>query len=71
MFSGGDGIVGDKPLHFFLERFAEAYRRELEHFIEAVGTGVPPSGGAADGIRALALADAALESANGGSPVKL
>jgi hypothetical protein len=32
-FAGADGIISDKPLHFFLERYAEAYRRELDHFI--------------------------------------
>ena len=61
-FAGADGIVHDKPLPFFLERYAEAYRLELDHFIDALtrGTSPLPSGG--DGIKALALADAALES---------
>jgi len=38
-FAGVDGVVGDKPLPFFLERYAEAYRRELDHFISAVAGG--------------------------------
>jgi len=29
-----EGVRGDKPLHFFLERYADAYRAELTHFLE-------------------------------------
>jgi myo-inositol 2-dehydrogenase / D-chiro-inositol 1-dehydrogenase len=61
-FAGVDGIVGDKPLPFFLERYAEAYRRELDHFIDVVASGVKPLVGDEDGIKALELADAALQS---------
>jgi myo-inositol 2-dehydrogenase/D-chiro-inositol 1-dehydrogenase len=68
-FAGADGIVSDKPLHFFLERYAEAYRRELDHFIEAISTGSTPLTGGIDGIRALALADAAIESARTHHPI--
>jgi myo-inositol 2-dehydrogenase/D-chiro-inositol 1-dehydrogenase len=61
-FAGADGIVSEKPLHFFLERYAEAYRRELDHFITAVAAGTAPMTSGTDGVRALALADAAIES---------
>jgi myo-inositol 2-dehydrogenase/D-chiro-inositol 1-dehydrogenase len=71
VFHGADGIVGDKPLPFFLQRYADAYRAELDHFIAAVGSGTAPSVGGADGIRGLKLADAAEESARTGHPVKL
>jgi myo-inositol 2-dehydrogenase/D-chiro-inositol 1-dehydrogenase len=71
VFHGADGIVGEKPLPFFLQRYAEAYRAELDHFIAAVGSGTTPSVGGADGIRGLKLADAAEESARTGRPVKL
>ena len=68
-YSGGDGIVGEKPLHFFLERYAAAYRSELDHFIAAVaGKMTPPTSGA-DGLRALVLADAAVESVKTGRAV--
>src|ERR1700736_5005610 len=69
-FAGADGIIGDKPLHFFLERYAEAYRRELDHFIGAVADGTAPMVGGDDGIRGLALADAAAKSYRTGRPVK-
>ncbi len=60
-FAGADGVVADKPLPFFLERYAEAYRLELDHFIDALTDGKPPQPGGEDGVKALALADAALE----------
>ena len=61
-FAGADGIVSDKPLPFFLERYAEAYRLELDHFIEALTRGTPPLPDGDDGVKALALADAVLQS---------
>jgi len=68
-YSGSDGIVGEKPLHFFLERYAAAYRSELDAFIEAVaGRTAPPTSGE-DGLRALILADAAVESVKSGRAV--
>ena len=68
-FAGADGIVSDKPLPFFLERYAEAYRLELDHFIEALTRGTPPLPDGDDGVKALALADAALQSLQTGRPV--
>jgi myo-inositol 2-dehydrogenase / D-chiro-inositol 1-dehydrogenase len=70
-YSGAEGIVGEKPLHFFLERYAEAYRRELDHFINAVTGGTKPMTGGSDGLRALVLADAAVESAKSGRVVRV
>jgi myo-inositol 2-dehydrogenase / D-chiro-inositol 1-dehydrogenase len=70
-FAGAEGVVTDKPLHFFLERYAEAYRRELDHFITALDGGGAPSVGGKDGVKALSLAEAALRSAQSGRPVAL
>jgi myo-inositol 2-dehydrogenase / D-chiro-inositol 1-dehydrogenase len=70
-FAGAEGIVSDKPLPFFLERYAEAYRQELDHFIDALTRGTPPRPGGSDGVKALALADAALESLRTGHAVVL
>ena len=64
------GVETTAPyLRFFLERYREAYRRELEYFAEAVESGVPPSPGYADGRAALALAEAARESVRTGRTV--
>jgi myo-inositol 2-dehydrogenase/D-chiro-inositol 1-dehydrogenase len=70
-FAGEAGVVTEKPLHFFLERYAAAYRNELDHFIEAIEQRQPPMVGGADGVRALALAEAALESSKTGRAVDL
>ena len=52
-------------------RYAEAYRRELDHFIGAIASGTTPLVGSGEGVKALALADAALESFRTGRPVRV
>jgi len=69
-FAGKDGVVSEKPLPFFLQRYAEAYHRELDEFIAAVEAGRAPPVSGADGVRALALAEAAAQSAQTGQVVK-
>lgn len=58
-------------LNFFIERYADAYRHELNAFIDAVVDGKPLPITARDGRQALRLADAALESATTGKMVKV
>lgn len=65
------GVEADKPLSFFLQRYADAYRAELDHFVRAVREGAPVRVGAEDGRRALVLAEAALESLVRGTPVAI
>ena len=55
----GKGFLADPAQHFFLTRYAAAYRREMDAFIEAVETGGSPSPSGHDGLRAQVLADAA------------
>ena len=66
-----NAVAADKPLHFFLERYADAYRIELNAFLDAVANGTKMPVGAEDGRQALVLADAALESLRTGRPVKV
>jgi myo-inositol 2-dehydrogenase/D-chiro-inositol 1-dehydrogenase len=54
---------------FFLERYAGAYRRELDHFATAVSSGTACSPGIDDGVAALVLAEAAVASAASGRTV--
>ncbi len=65
------GFLADPVLPFFLERYAAAYRAELEHFLDALATGTPPSPSGEDGLRAQLLADAATLSHQTGTPVRL
>jgi myo-inositol 2-dehydrogenase/D-chiro-inositol 1-dehydrogenase len=63
------GWHGEKPPHFFIERYAQAYRSELDHFAACVQERRMPSPSGEDGRRALALADAAVESLRSGRAV--
>ncbi|VXB05228.1 Inositol 2-dehydrogenase [Arthrobacter sp. 9AX] len=67
--AGAEGA--DPYLHFFLERYAEAYRRELEGFVQSIRQGIACSPGFEDGLEALVLANAAEESARSGRVVKI
>jgi myo-inositol 2-dehydrogenase / D-chiro-inositol 1-dehydrogenase len=58
-------------LDFFLERYADAYRAELDAFVTAVEQGRPMPVTPQDGCRALRLADAALQSATAGQAVRI
>lgn len=71
VFSGDSGVIADKPQHFFLERYADAYRLELIHFVEALQNASQPQTGVNDGLAALRLADAAVKSMETGQPVDL
>lgn len=59
-------VSTDKPVHFFLERYAEAYVHEIDAFISAVTKRTPMPVGAEDGRRALMLAETALASLKSG-----
>lgn len=60
------------PLHdFFMTRYTEAYAREISHFIDCVESKSPAAPSGADGLIALALAEAALKSVAEGRSVKV
>ena len=64
------GFRSDPVLPFFLERYAAAYRAELGAFIAAIAGGAAAHPDGADGLRALLLADAALEASRTGRAVR-
>jgi myo-inositol 2-dehydrogenase/D-chiro-inositol 1-dehydrogenase len=66
-----DGAAADKFQNFFLDRYAAAYRAEMAHFADIVAGQTQPAIGYADGVAALALAEAAGESLKTGRPVSL
>jgi myo-inositol 2-dehydrogenase/D-chiro-inositol 1-dehydrogenase len=67
----GANVSRDKPLHFFLERYAAAYRAELAAFVDCVVKRKPMPVTAHDGRRAIVLAEAAVKSLKTGRPVKV
>lgn len=58
-------------MDFFLDRYVDAYRLELDAFLAAVADGSPMSPSLNDGYEALRLADAATTSAHEGRIVRL
>ncbi|WP_187430866.1 Inositol 2-dehydrogenase [Roseobacter fucihabitans] len=57
--------------HFFLERYAAAYRAELGHFVKSVAAGEPILPGIRDGLHAQVLADAAAQSLAENTVIKI
>jgi myo-inositol 2-dehydrogenase / D-chiro-inositol 1-dehydrogenase len=66
-----DGFQGDPILHFFTERYGQAYANEVLSFIDAVASGKPVSPSGHDGLQAQKLAEAATESWKTGKPAEV
>jgi len=62
------GVCHDH-VYWYVDRFREAYRRELEHFVDCVANDVAPVVGGADGRAAQVLAEACARSLRDGRPV--
>ena len=65
------GVVAAKPEFFFLERYTQAYASEWAAFVDAVTKNSPLPVTLADGVNALAVAEAATRSAKTKSTVDL
>jgi myo-inositol 2-dehydrogenase/D-chiro-inositol 1-dehydrogenase len=66
----GAGFTADPAQNFFLERYATAYRLQLDAFLAAARGERAPKPDGHDGLMAQRLADAATESARSGQPVR-
>ena len=66
-----DGIRGEKPLHNYHQRYAQAYRTEILAFVETVASGGIVTPNAVDGLRASVIAEAAILSMARKGPVAL
>ena len=67
---GAQGASEAPFLDFFLDRYAAAFAAQIDHFAQVIA-GAPPLVTAADGLRALRLAQAAQESAQTGAFVSV
>lgn len=65
------GYVAAPPMNYFIERFADAYRVEMETFVAMIARGAKPLANIRDGLEAQRLAEAALVSMKTGAPVAL
>ncbi|HEY4302762.1 MAG TPA: inositol 2-dehydrogenase [Candidatus Didemnitutus sp.] len=70
-FADASAVSTEKPVYFFLERYADAYRAELAAFVDAVVNRKPMPVGMEDGRQALVLAEAAARSLRTGRSVKI
>ena len=66
-----DGLRGELPLHFFLERYTDSYVGEMKEFVDAIATGRNPSCTGQDGLTATILGLAAKKSLAERRPVKI
>ena len=66
-----EGVTGEKPLHFFLERYMDAYAREVKMFIDAIVNDEEVTVGIEDGLMDVIVGLAAKESLVKGQPVKI
>jgi myo-inositol 2-dehydrogenase/D-chiro-inositol 1-dehydrogenase len=69
--SDANGVHGDKPLYFFLERYKEAFVSEMKAFFEAIRTGTETPVTGNDGLMDLAVGLAAKKSLAEHRPVKV
>ena len=67
--STADGVTGANPLHFFLERYMPAYEIEWAAFVDALVKKSKMPVTLRDGVVALAMAEAATQSAESGQPI--
>ncbi|MFT4158693.1 inositol 2-dehydrogenase [Shinella sp.] len=70
-YGSGGTAVRDPLLHFFIERYRDAYVREIDAFVDFLEKGGPSPVSFEDGRRALILAEAAIQSARSGVAVKV
>jgi myo-inositol 2-dehydrogenase/D-chiro-inositol 1-dehydrogenase len=66
-----DGVHAAKPLHFFLERYQEAYVIELRQFVDCVLHDTAPPVGGPDGLAPVLLGLAAAKSLRESRPIRL
>lgn len=66
-----ESVTKDKPLYFFLERYTDAYIKEVSEFADACLNNREVSCTGNDGLQAERIAKAALDSFKQGVPVKI
>lgn len=71
VISDANGVTAEKPLYFFLERYMQAYVKEITEFVDCIVNDKPVSVGIEDGLQAVVIGIAAKKSLETGMPVKL
>lgn len=71
VISDENGVTGEKPLYFFLERYMQSFTQEMIDFVNAVENGAPVPVGIEAGLESVKIALAAKRSVLLHRPVKL
>ncbi len=71
VISGEEGIIGEKPLYFFLERYMDSFAREVSEFVEAIIHDLPIKTGIEAGRQSVVMALAGNKSIKEKRVVKL
>ncbi len=71
VISNKDGVTGEKPLFFFLQRYMDAYGKEVTEFIKAIVNNTDTPLGVEDGLKPVLIGLAAGKSLKEGRPVKI
>ena len=69
--SNAQGVTGEKPLFFFLERYMDAYGKEVSAFIDAIVNDKETPLGVEDGLKPVLMGLAAKKSLQEHRPVKI
>lgn len=69
--SDANGVTAEKPLHFFLERYMQAYASEVAAFVDAVANDKPVPVGIEAGLQSVLIGIAAKRSIELNRPVRL
>ncbi len=69
--SNAQGVTGEKPLFFFLERYMDAYGKEVTEFMKAIVEGKDTPLGVEDGLKPVLMGLAAKKSLEEHRPVKI
>lgn len=70
-YYGEDGVHASLPLNFFMDRYTEAYAKEIKQFCIAVAEDKPVNVGGEDGLYSVAIGLAAKKSLAENRPVKI
>ena len=69
--SDENGVTGEKPLYFFLERYMESFAAEMRDFVDSVVNDKPVKVGIEAGLQSVLIGLAAKKSVEEHRPVKL
>ena len=71
VISNEDGVTGEKPLYFFLERYMQSFATEVKEFVDAIENDTEVPVGVMDGLKPVLMGLAAKKSVEENRPVKL